>query len=298
MISVIIPTLNAEKYIGKLLDSLNSQTLIPDEIIVVDSQSDDNTVSICQKYFNVNVISILRKDFDHGKTRDMALRKSNGDVVIFMTQDALPANKYTIENLLRHLKSQAEIAVVSGRQLPREDSSLTEKLVRKFNYPSISNLRQKADIDTYGIKTFYCSDVCAAYDKEIYLKLGGFEYPLKTNEDMFYAAKAINNGYKVGYAAEAEVIHSHDFTLKEQYKRNYLLGYEMEKHHDLLGNISADQEGFKLVKYVSVGLLKKGKFFSFVRFGFDCCARLIGNKSGKGKCQNDIYNNAQKDKIT
>ena len=288
MISVIIPTLNAEKYIVKLLDHLNSQTLIPDEIIVVDSQSNDNTVSICQKYSNVKVISILRIDFDHGKTRDMALRQSKGDVVIFMTQDALPANKYMIENLLKHLKSQAKIAVVSGRQLPKEDSLLTEKLVRKFNYPSVSNIRQKADIDTYGIKTFFISDVCAAYDKEIYLKLGGFEYPLKTNEDMFYAAKAVNTGYKVGYAADAEVIHSHDLTLKEQYKRNYDSGYEIEKHRELIGNVSADFEGFRLVKYVSIGLLKKGKILSFIRFSFDCFARLLGSKSGKKKCRNDI----------
>lgn len=282
-VSVIIPTLNAENCIKNLIESLLSQSLRPNEIIIVDSESDDRTVEIAESFPIVTVIPIKRKDFDHGGTRDMALRKSHGDNVVFMTQDAISANEYTIENLIRHLKSEDNIAVVSGRQLARPDSSEMEKLVRKFNYPRVSNIRQKSDIGTYGIKTFYSSDVCAAYDKKIYLELGGFEYPLKTNEDMFFAAKAVNNGYKVGYAADAEVIHSHDLTLKEQYKRNFILGYEMERHKELLGNVSANSEGFKLVKYVVIGLIKKGKILSFIRFGLDCMARFWGNKLGKIK---------------
>ncbi len=291
-ISVIIPTLNAGQYIKDLLNSLYSQTLKPNEIIIADSQSDDDTTKICREFPKVKIINVNRKEFDHGATRDMALRQSEGEIVVFMTQDALPANEYTIENLIKHLNSEENIAVVSGRQIARENASEMEKLVREFNYPSESNIRAKSDIGKYGIKTFYCSDVCAAYNKEIYLKLGGFEHPLKTNEDMFFAAKAVNSGYKVGYAAEAKVIHSHDFTLKEQYKRNFILGYEMEKHKELLGNVSANSEGFKLAKSVSSRLLKKGRMFSFFRFGFDCCARLLGSKMGKGKFKNDVHNNS------
>ena len=279
-ISVIIPTLNAESRIKILIESLISQSLKPDEIIIVDSESKDRTVELAKSFTTVNVIQIKRSEFNHGGTRDMALKQSCGDYVVFMTQDALPANDNMIKNLLMHLKSESHIAVVSGRQIAREDSSYTEKLVREFNYPNVNNIRQKSDIEKYGIKTFYCSDVCAMYDKNIYMTLGGFEDKLATNEDMFFAAKAINSGYKVGYAADAEVIHSHDFSLKEQYKRNYIIGYEMERHKELLGNISANSEGFKLAKYVTLKLLKRGKIISIFRFSINCAARILGNRKG------------------
>lgn len=281
MISLIIPTCNAEKYLDSLLTSINSQTLIPDEIIIVDSESDDRTVDICEKYSNVRVIMIKRKDFDHGATRDMALKQSKGEIVIFMTQDALPADKYFIKNLVAPLLADKKMAVVSGRQLPRNDATKMERLVREFNYPDKSNVREKKDLPKYGIKTYYCTDVCAAYNRQIYLELGGFEYPLRTNEDMFYAAVAVKNGYKVAYEASAKVIHSHNMTLKQQYERNYIQGIEIERHKELLGDVSMNSEGTKLVKYVSKELLKKGDIISFVHFGFDCIARYLGNKKGK-----------------
>ena len=286
-VSVIIPTLNAESFMRPLMDSLTQQTLQPDEIIIVDSESTDNTVKICQGYPNVRVLPVLRKEFDHGKTRDMALRESKGDIVVFMTHDARPANKYFLENLIDFLRSDKQLAVVSGRQLAREDATIMERLVREFNYPPRSNVRSKKDIPKYGIKTYYCTDVCAAYRRDIYLKLGGFDYPLKTNEDMFFAAKAVKSGYKVGYAANAMVVHSHNFTLKQQYDRNYIQGYEIERHKELLGDVSANSEGMKMVKTISLQLLKKGRVVSFIHFGLDCCARLLGSKSGKKDASNN-----------
>ena len=132
-----------------------------------------------------------------------------------------------------------------------------------------------------GIKAFFCSDVCAAYNRQIYLELGGFDYPLKTNEDMFFAARAIRNGYKVAYAADALVFHSHNFTCKEQYQRNYIQGYEIERHRELIGEVSQEDEGMKLVQHVTSGLLRQGLVFDVFRFGADCFARLAGSKSGK-----------------
>ena len=114
-----------------------------------------------------------------------------------------------------------------------------------------------------------------------YEELGGFVYPLKTNEDMFFAARAIRSGYRVAYAAEARVLHSHNFSLKEQYERNRIQGYEIERHRPLLGNVSKVSEGFRLARFVSGGLLKQGRVLSFARFGLDCFARLFGSRAGR-----------------
>ena len=280
MISVIIPTLNAENEIEALIRMLKNQSVKPDEIIVVDSESDDDTLDIVKKFEEVKIIPIKRKDFDHGGTRDMALRKSKGDFVLFLTQDALPLDENYIAGIIKPFKDE-KVAVVSGKQVARADATIMEKCVREFNYPDESNVRTKDDIKRLGIKTFFCSDVCSAYNKSIYLKLGGFEHPLKTNEDMFFAASAINAGFKVCYAADAKVIHSHNLTLKEQYQRNYIQGIEIEKHKELLNGVSANAEGMKMVKSVSKKLLKGGHFLSFIHFGFDCVARLNGSKKGR-----------------
>ena len=279
-ISVIIPVLNAEKELPGLLKALREQTVVPDEILVVDSESEDRTREIAEGVAGVRVIPVKRKDFDHGRTRDLALRASAGETVVFLTQDAVPANREFLAKLICPL-AEEKVAVATGRQLPKAEASPMEKLVRAFNYPAESHIRSEADVERMGIKAFFCSDVCAAYSRAIYLELGGFDFPLKTNEDMFYAAKAIRNGYRVAYAADAEVYHSHDFSLREQYCRNRIQGYEIARHRDLLGDASQESEGLKLVKAVSLGLLKRGRAVSFIRFGLDCCARLLGSRAGK-----------------
>ena len=279
-ISVIIPTLNAEHELPMLLNALHEQDEIIHEIMIVDSASEDKTAEICKKDPSIKLIEIERKDFDHGKTRDMALRKCEGEVIVFLTQDAVPANKSFLKNLIAPL-AKDKVVVSTGRQLPKKDARQVEKLIRKFNYPSISQIKSKEDLPKMGIKTFFCSDVCAAYRRDAYLELGGFDFPLKTNEDMFFAAKVINAGYCIAYAADAMVYHSHNFTLKEQYDRNYVQGYEIEKHREELHNVILEVEGINLVKYVSKELLKKGHIFSFFYFGFECFARFLGSRAGK-----------------
>ena len=280
-ISVIIPALNAEKDLPGLLKALSEQTIQADEIIVTDSESSDRTRQIAEAE-GARVIPVLRKEFDHGGTRDMALRASSGDIVVFLTQDAVPADSGFLEKLIRPL-SEKGVAVVTGRQLPKESATRVERLVRTFNYPALSHVRSEADVEKMGIKAFFCSDVCSAYNREIYLELGGFEYPLKTNEDMFFAAKTLRNGYRVAYAADAQVLHSHNLTLKEQYQRNRVQGYEIERHRNLLGDVSQVPEGWKLVRYMSAQLLKEGRLVSFVHFGLDCCARFLGSRMGRRK---------------
>lgn len=280
-ISVIIPTLNAEKELSVQLDMLGRQDRPADEIIVVDSASEDRTADICETNEKVALIRIIREEFDHGKTRDMALRRANGDIVVFLTQDAIPADEHFLGRLVAPFSRDNLIALSTGRQLPKADATQMEKLVRAYNFPEKSSIRSMADLPEMGIKTFFCPDVCCAYRKDIYLELGGFDYPLRTNEDMFYAARVIHAGYRISYTAEAMVYHSHNLTLREQYRRNYYQGYEIEKRKEDLGVGSYGQEGLRMVRYVSGELLKEGRFLSLMRFGIDCCARKMGNTAGK-----------------
>lgn len=290
-VSLIIPTLNAESEIESLLQKLENQTRPIDELVVVDSSSDDGTADIVRMFAgshaNVNLRVIARADFDHGTTRDQALRTlTTGEFVLFMTQDAVPADEHYVENILRPF-DDPQVGVVSGRQLPKADARLFEQLVRKFNYPEQSFTRGRADFATYGIKTFYTSDVCSAYRRSAYLECGGFCRTM-ISEDMYLAAKLVMAGYLVVYAADAKVYHSHNLTPKQQYKRNYAVGRFLEEHKDVLMGASEIGEGKKLVANIAGELLRGGHVGEFFVFGVDCVARFTGNRVGRRDARNVI----------
>ena len=279
-ISLIIPTLNAESEIGTLLESLLTQSCVPDEIVVVDSSSEDKTVAIASSFREVAVEVIDRRDFDHGLTRDRALRRSSGDVVCFMTQDAVPANGAFVENLIAPIIEDPSIAISSGRQLPKADARRFEQLVRAFNYTGESKVHSKDDVPRLGIKAYFATDVCAAYRRSAYLELGGFGQT-DMSEDMLMAAKAVNAGWKVAYAADAEVYHSHNLTLRQQYERNFAIGRFLERNADLISCASEVGEGGRLAKAVAATLVKEGNISELLAFAADCAARLAGNRAGR-----------------
>lgn len=279
-ISVIIPTLNAEHEIETLLIALDRQSIQPNEILVVDSASDDKTIELVQKHKGFRLLQIDRQDFNHGTTRDKALRESSGDFVCFLTQDAVPVSDDYLKRLVAPMVDDSDIALVSGRQLPKADARRFEQLVRGFNYPDSPSVRSKCDLEKLGIKTFFASDACSAYRRIAYLECGGFDH-VNTNEDMLMAAKFIASGMKVAYEPHAEVFHSHNLTPAQQFARNRAVGFFLETHADDLMHASEIGEGGRLVKAVSSQLLREGNLVEFIAFGVDCCARLLGNRAGR-----------------
>ena len=279
IISLIIPTLNAGKELGALLAALRAQTVPPDEIIVVDSASEDDTRSVAEAAGAI-FIPIARKDFDHGGTRHMALMRSTGDVVIFMTQDAMPADALAIEHLLAPL-ADPQIAAVGGRQVPKADTCPFETLVRLHNYPEESRVWGAEAVDTMGVRAFMISDVFAAYRREAYLRVGGFDHPIMTNEDMLMAQKLLAAGYRIAYAGDERVQHAHNLTLRQQFRRNYIVGRTMKRYEDRFCHVQEMGTGMTLAKDVLCRLVRRGQLVEACRFALDCAARLAGNRLGR-----------------
>lgn len=88
--------------------------------------------------------------------------------------DAVPADRNLIGNLIRPLQENSKVGAAYARQLAREDCAYLEKYTRRFNYPETSSIKWEKDTGIYGIKTYFCSNVCAAYKKSIYEEIGGF----------------------------------------------------------------------------------------------------------------------------
>ena len=220
--SIIIPTLNGERFLEELLASITIQSKKPFEVIVVDSDSQDESVR-CAEKFGAHTIAINRDDFDHGGTRTMAALKAQKDILVYFTQDVLPAHRSVLEQLLLPLE-QHDVAASYGRQLPRFNASETARHLRLFNYPGQSRYRSFSDRENLGLATIFFSNSCGAYRKKNLAEVGFFRDDLIFGEDTCAVARLLEKGYRISYAAEAAVYHSHNYTWEEEFKRYFDIG--------------------------------------------------------------------------
>ena len=221
-----------------------------------------------------------RKEFDHGKTRNKGASKSDADVFVFMTQDAIPKDEMLIEKLTAPL-ADSKIACSYARQLPAADATVTERLTRDFNYPAKAFIKTKKDLEKLGIKTYFCSNVCCAYNAGIFREMKGFVNRTIFNEDMIYAAKAIENGYGIAYAADACVVHSHNYSGKQQFHRNFDLGVSQAEHPEIFEGISSESEGIRMVKDTIAKLKAAGAAREIPAYVYTTGCKYIGYRLGK-----------------
>ena len=279
--TVIIPTLNAARQIERLIRALRDQTRPPEGILIVDSQSGDDTVRLARSFDGVEVMAVRRGEFDHGTTRDIAVRSTDAPYVVLMTQDALPMDEGCMEALLAPLEDDEGIAAVCGRQVAYPDATAREKAIREYRYPAEDRRWSQEDIPGLGMRAFLLSDTCSAYRRDAYEAVGGFAHGVRTNEDMLIAADFLKAGYKLAYQGQARVRHSHNHSMREEYFRNYGVGAFLETYADHFAGASDTSEGMRLVRSVVRQLIAGGRFWEILPFGASCAARLLGNRRGR-----------------
>jgi len=277
-VSVIIPTLNAGPSIGKLISVLQSQDLAPSEIIVIDSSSADNTIPVAEAS-GAKTIVIPRHAFNHGKTRNIAAMQAKGDVLVFMTQDALPMDSTLIGTLTKPLL-QSDIAASFGRHIPRSDATPLEVFARQFNYPVQGSVKGIDSVKAFGIKTFFFSNVCSSIQKERFREVGMFPEGIRANEDMLTAAKIILKGFKVAYVPEAMVIHSHNYSLFTQFRRYYTIGSSLKAHRWILRYAQAEGEGIRFMKGQIRYVTERHEYFWIPYIFLESFAKYAGYRIG------------------
>ena len=279
---LIIPTLNAGSQFRTLLEQLAAQTL-PARKLIVDSESEDDTAQLA-KSFGVEVLTIPRRTFNHGATRQLALehllKSARLDVIIFMTQDVLLKSE-SLAALVKIFGADESVGLSYGRQLPHADATEEAKFLRAFNYPPESQLRSFDDRKLFGIKTAFASNSFAAYRVDALQSVGGFPSHVPLSEDMYVAAKMLLRGLKIYYAAEAEVYHSHNYTAAQEFRRYVQIG----KFHaqepwirETFG--SAEDAGKKFVVMKLAALAKKNPLDCFGAI-FRDAAKFFGYRIGR-----------------
>lgn len=288
-VDVIIPSYKPDQKFLTLIKRLEQQSVPVRQIIIMNTEQKyfDRLIygtSFQKDYHNIMVKHISKKEFDHGRTRNRGVRYSDAEYFIMMTDDAVPADEHLVEKLLEPLCSGK--AVVSyARQLAAEDSGAVEKFTRNFNYPDQSKVKTKADLDKMGIKTFFCSNVCAAYNRQVFDKLGGFIKHTIFNEDMIYAAGAIEAGYGIAYVAEARVYHSHNYTNLEQFHRNFDLGVSQADHPEIFARYPSESEGIRLVRNTIDYLKAQNQKRQIPHLLCVSACKYIGYQLGKHYCR-------------
>ena len=280
-LEVVIPTFHPQASFGELLRRLSTQSLLPQAIRVVNTGREFWNVAWEKEYPLLRVEHIQAQDFDHGGTRRHAMEKSKAPVVVFMTQDAMPRDCFLLERLYEALFGEEKIGAAYARQLPRKDCFSPEKETREFNYPSVSYVRSQKDLTSYGVKTYFCSNVCAAYRRDIYEKVGGFPDQAIFNEDMIYTGHMLQAGYKVAYAPGAMVFHSHNYSPSQQFHRNFDLGVSQVQHPEVFSAFSSEGEGVRYVTQTGALLFRRRKWFSLWRLFSQSVAKYLGYLLGK-----------------
>ena len=265
-VDLIIPTYKPGEKFKKSLKRLALQTRKPDRIILINTEAQYFDEEMIRPYDNVEVHHIKKEEFDHGATRDYgASLAEDADILMFMTDDAIPKDKYLVENLLKAFDNE-NVSAAYGRQMADPKKNYIEYYTRIFNYPEESRIKTKEDLDTLGIKTFFCSNVCSAYRKTDYDAMGGFEHKTIFNEDMIMASKLIEDGKAVAYRADARVWHWHDYKAMQQLHRNFDLAVSQIDHGGLFLKVKSESEGVKMVISTIKHLMVKGKIYLIPKY--------------------------------
>lgn len=280
-VDVIIPAYRPGEGWKQMLRGLEGQTWPVHRLIVMNTGKENWKAAYEKTTISMEVHHLTREEFDHGKTRDQAARMSRADYLLFMTQDALPEDCHLIEKLVEAIEQDEKIGAAYARQLPRKDCRLMEQYTRQFNYPEKSRVKWLADLPELGIKTYFCSNVCAMYRRELYLQLGGFVQKAIFNEDMIFAGELIQKGYGVAYAAEAKVVHSHNYSAIQQFHRNFDLAVSQADHPEVFAGIRSEGEGIRMVKKNAGWLCRQGKPWLVIQLVWQSGWKYLGYLLGK-----------------
>ena len=293
-VSIVIPTKNAGDLFRDVLRGLKNQAYTGlHEILIIDSGSSDRTVELA-KDFGARVHTIRPEEFNHGSTRNLGIGMSTGDIIVLLTQDAVPGDKNMIVNLVSAFEDP-KVGGAYARQVPRTKADvLTKRNIdnslagRKES--EVKWIKNKKEYDAMSPmeKYYFCNfdNVCSAVRREVWQEFN-FSHS-DFGEDIDWGMRILEGGWKIAYQASAFVIHSHDRSILYEYKRTYMCHRKLFQQfglhtvptfrHVLRFIILSTAMDFKYVIQNSVSHLEQ--FRLLVRLPFMNIASVLGQYIG------------------
>jgi rhamnosyltransferase len=225
-VSIIVLTKNGRHHLERLLPTVVAQAgKLSGELIAVDSGSNDGTLELLQR-FPVRILQIPPEDFHHARTRNFAARLTQGQTLVLLSQDAIPASENWLESMIANF-DDPQVGAVYGRQLPKPGSSLERRHVLDAVYGEQRLVKDPAHRNGLGYRFYHFSDANAAIRRSVWEKTQ-FPEDLKVFEDLGIAKRILDRGWKIVYEPQAAVIHSHDHSTLELLKRYFDIGYTLK----------------------------------------------------------------------
>jgi rhamnosyltransferase len=206
-LALIIRCFNEEAHIGRLLTGALRQTRPPDEIVVVDSGSTDDTVAIASQ-FDVQVVSITPDQFSFGHALNVGIAASTAEIAIFASAHVYPVYDNWIEELVAPFADES-VALTYGRQQTPPGGRFSEQRLLSQWFPARSARRQRHP---------FCNNANAAIRRAIW-EQRPYDEQLTGLEDLDWAKYAMGSGHSISYVAEAPVVHVHDESFVQVFNR-------------------------------------------------------------------------------
>lgn len=286
IVDIVIPTYNIKKDFLEVVRSIKIQSIKATNLILVNTDENlfykadlkDDILKILDGKISLLIKHIDKKEFNHGSSRNLGVSFSKAKYVVFLTMDAIFFDEHALENLISSMNEDIKLAY--ARQIAKKDADIIEKFTRNYNYGESSIIKSKESIEKYKIKNYFCSNVCACYEREFFQENNGFEKNVILNEDSLFAYKVIEAGKKVLYNANAKVLHSHNYSAFFQFKRNFDIGVSHREYQDIFLSLKTENEGINLVKDTYCHLIKNKKYLEVFKLFYLSVFKFLGYKIG------------------
>ncbi|MDP3342374.1 glycosyltransferase family 2 protein [Frigidibacter sp.] len=234
--AVIIPVYNGGELYKQLLASLPKQTLQPSCVLVMDSGSTDGSLEASEA-FGATVVRGTTSEFNHGGTRWRAVKHlpKPVEVVLYLTQDAVPAHDEAFERMIARF-DEPRLGGCFGRQLPRMGAAPAEAFARNVNYSDSSYRVDYRGKSARNFRDTLFSNSFSAYRVAALEDINGFPEDVILGEDVLANVAMLEKGWITEYVADAMVRHSHDYTLREEFRRYFDIGVMHRRAQDILGS--------------------------------------------------------------
>ncbi len=248
MISVVIPVKDAGADLARCLDAVARQEVDAEvEVVVVDSGSTDGSADVARRR-GARVHEIPASEFGHGRTRNLGATLASGDVLVFTSQDAFPADEHWLARLVAPLAQEA-VAGAYGRQLPHDDATPPERYFLDFLYGPRSRVQRLEGEGEPSFEQTLFSNVSSAMRRVTWEEFP-FADDLIMSEDQEWSRRVLRAGYELAYVADAVVHHSHCYSVRDAFRRFFDSGVSAKRSY------AADADGSGALRRAGVEYAK------------------------------------------
>jgi rhamnosyltransferase len=282
-VSVVVPTLNAMKHLDALLPALQAQRPQPPrEILIVDSGSTDGTAAYAVSCGSpVRLVVIDPERFSHGRARNLGVREAKSDVVVFLSQDALPQGETWLARLVNPLRDP-QVAAAFSRQVPRPEANPMERFFLETHFPPADKVfaGYGKDAELRFQRDVFFSNVSSAAEKTT-LQQYPFDEALVMSEDQQFARDLLLAGHAIAYASDSVVLHSHNYSWPQALRRYFDSAYSLTQVFERHGFSSSARIGVNYIRR-EFAMMARRHPQQLPRYAGIVLARALGTVLGHG----------------